>query len=73
MYITVILFHLLVLIRGSDGGEYEDGRLPGCSAMQTGVSLPTIVALMTEAVQTSETFLNSCHSTTQQTAIFGRA
>jgi hypothetical protein len=57
------------MISGSDGGEYDDGCLLGCSTVYTGISSPTfqrsvlppssggnsLIALMMEAVQTSET------------------
>jgi hypothetical protein len=29
------------MICGSHGGDYEDGRLLGCGAVQTGMILPT--------------------------------
>jgi hypothetical protein len=45
------------MTRGFHGGDYEDGCLLGCSDVQT------IVALMMEAVQTSETSVNPYQST----------
>jgi hypothetical protein len=42
---------------GSHGGECEDGRLLGCSAVQS------LIALFLEAVQTSETLVNLFQST----------
>jgi hypothetical protein len=56
----------LSMTSGSHGGEYEDGCLLGCSAMWTGMNsamLPTIRALMMEAVETFETLVNSYQST----------
>jgi hypothetical protein len=66
----------LRMIWGSHGGEYEDGCLLGCSAVWTGIKLPVfqrfllppssgrwyLIALMMEAVRTSETSVNSCQS-----------
>jgi hypothetical protein len=60
---------------GSHGGEYEDGCLLGCSAVQSGRSLPTIqrfllppssgplIALMMEAARTSEMLVNFYQTT----------
>jgi hypothetical protein len=58
-------------IWGSHGGEYEDGCLLGCSAVQSGRSLPSfhrvltasIIALMMEAARTSETAVNFYQTT----------
>jgi hypothetical protein len=43
------------MIRNSHGGEYEDGCVLACSAVY--------IALMMEAVQTSETSVNLHQST----------
>jgi hypothetical protein len=48
----------------------EDSCILGCSAVQTGISLPTfqrIIAPMMEAVQTSETLVNLVYTALQPT------
>jgi hypothetical protein len=47
----------------SHSGDYEDGRLLGCSAVWTGMSLPAFIALMMEAASASETLVNLYQST----------
>lgn len=54
---------LAIMTWVSHGGDYEVGCLTGCSAVKTGVSLPTIIALTMEAVGTSVTSANSYQST----------